>query len=226
MQQVKVNAELREKKGSRESRRLRREGRIPAILYGHDLSEIMLSLDAASMEKLLGNEGYNGIIDLKIKGGDKIATGPLLALLKSYQADPLSRMLTHVDFYKVDLEEKVVVSVPLHITGIAPGVKAGGVLDIVRRELETRCLPNRIPEAITIDVSQMELGDIVHVQDIPFPEGVEVLADTNFTVVAVQAPSKIEEAAPVAEEGAEEASAGEEASADKPEAADGEKKES
>jgi len=206
MQRVSLEAQYREQVGSREVGRLRRSGKIPAVLYGHDIAAISLSVDGKTMEKVFGNEGFHGLIELKIAGAPKDfkADSSILALIKAFQADPITRTLTHLDLYKVNLAEKVTVTIPVHIEGTAPGVKAGGILEVIRRELEVHCLPNNIPAAVNVDVSELDLGHSIHIEDLKFPENVEVTAETNFTIVAVAAPSKIEEAPPAeAEEGAE-----------------------
>lgn len=220
MQQVEVQAEIRTKIGSSNARRYRRDGKLPAVLYGHDAAGIPLLLDAKLMDGLLGSEGFHGLVDLKVQGdveGLK-QEGPLLVLVKSHQADPISRDLTHIDLYKVNLQEKVRVSVPFHVSGTAPGVKTGGILDVLRRELNIYCLPEKIPEFLEADVGSLELGDSIHLEDLELPEGVTVEADTNFTLVTVASPAKLEEA-PAAEavEGAAEgdAKAPEEKAADK-----------
>lgn len=201
MQKVSLEAQYREQVGGTTAGRLRRDGKIPAVLYGHELEAISLFLDGKATEKLFGSEGFHGLIEIKITGAPKEfkAGTSILALIKEFQSDPLTRALTHLDFYKVNLEEKVTVTIPVHIEGTAPGVKAGGILEVVRRDLEIRCLPNNIPAEIRVDVSGLELGHSIHVQDLQFPENVEPEAETNFTIVSVAAPSKVEEAAPVAE---------------------------
>ena len=181
------------------------------MLYGHDIDAISLSLDGKLTEKLFGNEGFHGLIELKITGAPEAfkAGSSILALIKAFQSDPITRTLTHLDLYKVNLEEKVTVTIPIHVEGTAPGVKAGGILEVIRRELEVRCLPNNIPEEIRVDVGGLELGHSIHVQDLSFPEHVEPVAETNFTIVAVAAPSKVEEAVPTAVAEGEAAAEGE-----------------
>lgn len=199
MERVSLEAEVRTECGTRGVKRLRRFGKVPAVLYGHKVSGVGLAIDALTVEKLFGHEGFHGIIDLKVKGDATLgqSSEPLLVLVKDYQADKLTRYLTHIDFYKVDLKEKVTVQIPIHVEGVAPGVKAGGVIDISRRELTVRCLPHVIPDYIAVDISTLNIGDSIHVKDLKVPEGVEIEAETNFTIVAVAVPAK-EEEAPVA----------------------------
>jgi large subunit ribosomal protein L25 len=130
-------------------------------------------------------------------------------MIKEMQTNPVSRDFLHIDFYEVSMDRKIRVSVPVLPMGKSVGVELGGVLQLVRRELEVMCLPLNIPEALEVDVTNLDIGDSVHVEDIPHGEGVEIPADTNFTVVTVLSPKKeaeIEEA----EEGEEEAEGAEE----------------
>jgi large subunit ribosomal protein L25 len=203
MQQVEINAEIRNTRGSAASRRLLREDKVPAVLYGHEIDGISLILDRHKMDHLLGVEGFVGLIDLKISDETKgLSKGEqVLALVKDYQADPITRELIHIDLYRVDLNREVTVAVPLHVEGAAPGVKEGGILDIARREIEVRCLPNSIPESLVADVSELQLGHSLHMKDIILPEGISTQSDINYTVVTVALPTKVEE--PVVTEEAE-----------------------
>lgn len=200
MQQVEITAEVRTCTGSAASRRLRRRGMVPAVLYGHETEGIPLVLDGRRMDHLIGAEGFTGLIDLKVEGEAKSLPKDeqLLVLVKGHQADPITRRLSHIDLYRVSLEEEVAVTIPIRITGVAPGVKVGGILDIIRRELEVRCLPNNIPEFIAADVSQLELGDSIHVKDLKIPKGVSLHIETNYTIVTVTSPTKME--VPIPEE--------------------------
>ncbi len=218
MQQIELAAEIRTEKGSAAARRLRRAGKVPAVLYGHEVNGIPLTLDARTIEKVTGPEGFNGLIDLKISGeAEGIKAGEqLLVLIKSHQANPLSRLLTHLDLYKVNLKEEVSITVPLHVEGTAPGVKAGGILDVIRREVDVRCLPTNIPEFITMDISSLEQGQTLHLRDLALPEGVTVPSELNYTVATVVAPKVVQEedeAAEVVAEAAPEGEATEEAKA-------------
>lgn len=200
MERVTLEAELREQAGSRGAKRLRRAGRVPAVLYGHEIDTLLLTVDGRTVDRMITHEGFHGLIDLKIKGKAEASkrSGPLLVLLKAYQADIVTRELIHLDFYKVDLEEKVTVRVPVHVEGVAPGVKEGGILELSRRELEVRCLPTAIPEAIVVDVSGLKIGESIHIQDLTMSAGVEVTTEINFAVVSVAAPTKEVEVAPAA----------------------------
>ena len=126
-------------------------------------------------------------------------------MLKEFQIDPISRYITHVDLLKIDLKQKVTVQIPLHVTGKSVGVEKGGVVDQPRRELEVRCLPGNIPEKIDIDITALDMGDSIHVNDLKLPEGVEAPHEVNFAIVSIVAPRQEEPeaaAAPAVEPGA------------------------
>lgn len=199
MERIKLEAQGREKAGSGLNA-LRREGIVPAVLYGKKKEPKLLKLPLKILDKALATEaGFNAIFDLTLDGK---SAG--LVRIREYQADPLKRNLTHVDFQVVDLKEKIEVEVPIHIIGKSEGVKKGGVLEFHRRTLHLKCLVTNIPDKIEIDVSALEIGDGVHADRIHLPEGVEFPHETNFTVVSVVPPAKEEEAKPAvtAEEGA------------------------
>ena len=130
-------------------------------------------------------------------------------MIKELQTQPVSRNYLHVDFYEIDMARKIKVNVPVVTMGKSAGVEAGGILQIIRREIEVLCLPNKIPEKIEIDITDLEIGDSVHVEELPLEEDAEIQADTNFTVLTVLSPKveaepEEEEALEEEEEGAEE----------------------
>jgi large subunit ribosomal protein L25 len=192
MERLQVKAKLRQEKGKGAARKLRAAGAVPAILYGLDAEPLPLSVNLFDFNKALeGVQGTGVLMDLSID--DKEA---LPVMLRDYQVDVITRKFEHLDFQKVDLTKKIKLEVPIHLVGKAPGVKDGGILEHLRRQLEIKCLPTAIPEAIDVDVSQMNIGDILHVSDIKLPEGVEVLTALDQTVAAVVEPT----AEPTAEE--------------------------
>jgi large subunit ribosomal protein L25 len=196
-----LQVEVRDAVGKGVARKLRAAGRIPAVCYGKGRVSVGLALDPIALRKLLhaSDAGMNTIISLE-GGGSVDGT---IVLVKELQRDPVHGAYLHADFYTVDLEQRVEVSVPVHITGKAIGVEAGGVLDQALREIELSCLPLSIPRELMADVTNLELGQSLHVSDIPLPEGVELKSDPMLSVVSVVAPMKEEEEA-VPEEGAEE----------------------
>ena len=196
-----LQVEARDAVGKGVARKLRAAGRIPAVCYGKGRVSVGLALDPIALRKLLhaSDAGMNTIISLE-GGGSVDGT---MVLVKELQRDPVRGAYLHADFYTVDLEQRVEVSVPVHITGKAIGVEAGGVLDQALREIELSCLPLAIPKELMADVTNPELGQSLHVSDIPLPQGVELKSDPMLSVVSVVAPMK-EEEEPEPEEGAEE----------------------
>lgn len=176
------------------SRRMRVGGMVPGILYGRSVEPLPISVDRLQMEKIVkGEAGMNVLIDLSVEGGD---SG--LALIRDYQADPFKRNFTHVDFQAITMKDKLDVEVPIEITGKSIGVKEGGVLEILRRTIHVRALPDKIPSSIKIDITDLAIGDSVHADDVQLPEGAEFPHKMNYTLLAVVPPAKIEEVAPVA----------------------------
>lgn len=191
MEKIKLEAKPREKKGGLAS--LRSQGWVPAILYGKKTKPQMLQVPQAVLTKVTATEaGLNAIFNITIGG----QSGGLVRI-REYQADPIKRSFTHVDFQTVDLKEKIEVEVPIQITGKAQGVKDGGVLEQQRRTLHLKCLVSNIPDHIEMDVSLLKIGDSIHADELKLPEGVEFPHETNFTVVACVPPTKEEEVKPV-----------------------------
>ena len=197
-----LNVELRTDKGKGVARQLRMQGRIPAVCYGKRNQSTSVSLDPRMLERLISQSeaGVNTLIDLVVEGGGEL--NGTVVMVREIQRHPVQRNPIHADLFVPDLHEKVTVSVPLHLTGKAPGVEAGGIVDHALRELEIQCLPTAIPREIHVDIGTLEVGDSVHVRDLTLPEGVELLSDTELSVVSVVAPV-VEEAAPTDEEAAE-----------------------
>jgi large subunit ribosomal protein L25 len=195
MERVELDVKVRDGLGKGASRRTRAAGRVPAVLYGSGTAPVALQIEARALDRVL-QRGTNTLIDLK--GPKEVAEK--LVLVKEVQRDPLSRKFVHCDLFAVDTAKKITVSVPIHIEGKAAGVEMGGVLEPVMRELEVSCLPLSIPEAFSLDVSPLGIGESLHVSDIALPEDVETAVDLSFTVIHVIAP-RVEEA--VEEEAAE-----------------------
>jgi large subunit ribosomal protein L25 len=172
---------------------------IPGILYGAKTDPIMLSVSTLEMEAIVkqGNIGQL-LLNLSIEN-EQIPSKS--AMIKELQRHPITRKCLHVDLYEVAMDKKIRVSIPVATAGKSKGVELGGMLQIIRREVDVLCFPNQIPEALTIDITDLNVGDSIHVEDIPLPKGIEIPADVNFTVVTVlsqKAESEISE-----EDGAE-----------------------
>jgi large subunit ribosomal protein L25 len=222
LEQIYLEAQVRKTTGNGPARVLRRDGRIPAILYGPKTDPIMLSIDNKEFEQITKKSSIGSVLlKLEIKNGQ---TGARSAMVKELQTHPVTGQFLHVDFYEVELTRKINAMVPVTITGKSQGVEDGGILQIVRRELEVFCLPTAIPEAIEVDISELEIGGSIHVNEIVLPGDVELPEDVDFTVITVLAPKveveevveeeELVEGEEVAEEGAPEAAEGEEAPAE------------
>ncbi|WDN90552.1 large subunit ribosomal protein L25 [Desulfosarcina sp. BuS5] len=208
---VELKANIRKTSGSGVARTLRSAGKVPGVLYGPSVDPILLSLDVNELETSLkkGKMGMS-IYNLAIQNGN---TTNRSAMIKELQTDPITRMFLHVDFYEIALDRKIKVNVPLIPIGKSKGVELGGILQVIRRELEVFCLPNEVPNSIEIDVTDLEIGDSVHVEDISLDGGIEIPAEVNFTVITVigaRVDEELEEEAEEVEgEGAEEGDASE-----------------
>ena len=224
MEQLKLKAKIRKTIGNGPARALRREGKIPAVLYGPKTAPTLLSVEVRDLEKIFKTGSIGQVLlNLVIQNGQE-STRP--AMIKELQSHPVSGKYLHVDFYEIDLERKIKVGVPVVTTGQSVGVELGGLLQIVRRELEVLCLPTQIPESIEVDVSNLEIGDSIHIDEIELKGNIEISADVNYTVITCLAPKVEAEPEEEEEELDEEAveAEGEEAADEKeaPEAAESE----
>lgn len=215
MEKIELQATVRKSVGNGPARVLRRAGQIPAVLYGRKIEPVLLSVNTKDLEQILKKGSFGQfILNLVIQNGKKV-THP--AIIKELQTHPVSGNLIHIDFYEVDMKRQIKVMVPVVTTGKSVGIEEGGLLNIVRRELEVFCLPGDIPEAIEIDISELGIGDSIHLEDLPLGENVEVATDVNYTVVTVLSPKVEEEVVEEEEEeleGEEEGAEGEAAEAE------------
>ena len=195
METLEIQVNARERGSKRQARRLRREGKIPAILYGPKVQPVALELNKKDFStRVAGLEGSH-LVRLKSAStmlADKVA------LVKEMQYHPISGDVMHADFYEVDLTATIEVSVPLHFVGKAAGVIRGGILQPIVREIQVECLPLDIPEFFDVDVSALDIGDSIHVEELPMPEGVTAVYDSNFALVTVATPTVEEEPAAAA----------------------------
>ena len=183
--------ESREGTGKGFSRRLRAAGRVPAVVYGHGKESVSLTLDPGVLEAMLrkSHAGMNTLIELE---GDAKVKGRTV-LVKELQRDPVLGFVIHADLFEIDTTERISVSVPIHLTGIAEGVTMGGLIDHVLREIELDCLPNAIPDGFTVDVTRLVMGEAIHVSDLDVPDGVHIRTHSELPVVSVVAPTVEEE---------------------------------
>jgi large subunit ribosomal protein L25 len=205
MATVSLSANSRDLTGKGAARTLRSKGQVPAVIYGHGREPQPLALNARDLDKMLSHiQAESTVIEVTV-GGHTAKT-----LIREIQRHPIKRQILHVDFQALVAGEKVTVSIPIVLTGIAEGVRLeGGVLDHTLRELEIEVDPSNIPDHFELDVTNMMIGDSLHVSDIKVPEGVEVQDDPETSVAVLAAPRAIIEEAPAAEavEGAPEAAA-------------------
>lgn len=196
MERLQIKAKIRDQRGKGAARKARAAGEIPGVMYGVGLEPMTLTVNHHDFDSALKDiESTNMVIDLEIEGKETIPV-----MLRDFQVDILKRNFTHVDFLKVDLTKKIKVEVPVHMVGTAPGVKEGGILEHPRRHIEVKCLPIAIPDSIDVDVSGLNIGDSIHIEDIQLPEGVEYTEGTNITLAAVVEPMEIVEPEVGAEE--------------------------
>jgi large subunit ribosomal protein L25 len=198
-ERIKIEVRPRSEYGSAAARRLRREGFVPGVLYGrHDPASFSVA-ERELRRVLTGSGGLHTILDIAIDGG---RTSP--AILKEYQQDPVKGKLLHIDLQEVRLDEAITASVNVSLVGAedAPGVREGGVLSQITREINVSALPMEVPEHIDVDVSKMELGGTMRLADIPTVEGATFLDDPDETVLAtITAPTREVEPEEEAEEG-------------------------
>lgn len=198
--------------GKGPARTLRREGMVPAILYGPQRKSLPLSVSPLELKNIYKTSGSDQVIlNLLIENG---GTKNVTAMVRELQTSPVSREYLHVDFFEISLDKEIVVSVAVEVTGKSKGIERGGLLQVVRHELEISCLPKDLPDNIELDVTDLDIGDALHVGDIVLGEGIKLLADPGLTVLTVGAPAVEEEAVPEEEleeaaEGAETAEGGE-----------------
>lgn len=209
METLEISVDLREKKRKRDAKRLLRMGKIPGVLYGPKTQAVGLALDKREFSSRVADLEGSHLVRLK---SESAALADKVALVKDMQHHPISGEVIHTDLYEVDLSEKIVVSVPLHFIGKAEGVVRGGILQPIVREIEVECLPLDIPAFFEVDVSKLDIGDSVHIEELTMPAGVTAVFESNMALVTVVPPT-VEEApaAAAAPEGAEAAPAAPEA---------------
>jgi large subunit ribosomal protein L25 len=191
-----LNATARTDVGKGAARKLRASLRIPGVIYGHHREATPLAMDARELEKLLGSIAP-GTTVVELHFGGRVSK----TLIREIQRHPFKRQVLHIDFQELVAGEKITVNVPILFVGTAAGVKDGGTVEEVMRELSVEVDPSNIPNHFEIDVSALGINDSVHVSDIKVPEGVEILDDLGATV-AVVAPPRIVEEPPAPVEGA------------------------
>ena len=194
---IQIKAQPRNVSGTVEAKKARKAGLVPAVIYGRHLDKPQnLQLNARELKAALGKTtGEHVLVDLEIAGGDKT-----LALIQDVQHHALKRHIMHVDFHALRADEKMHTTVPVVTFGEASGVKnLGGILEQLLRSIEVECLPKDLPDSIVVDVTALEIGDAIHIKDLPLPAGVTALGNPDISVLHIAAPAVEEVAAPTAE---------------------------
>lgn len=190
MERHSIEAELRTKTGKGVARQIRRNGLIPGVVYGRGNDPRSIKVDPLDIEKLLHS---NAIFDLTFVGEDGEGEDESTVIIKDYQKDVIKGDLLHVDFQFISMDEKITVSVPMHLEGDSIGVRDGGVLQQLLREIEIDALPAEIPEEITIDISELDVGESLSVVDLELPEGIDLVTDSDEVIVTVVTPTELVE---------------------------------
>jgi len=201
VKQQDLKVAVRESSGKGVARQLRMAGKVPAVFYGSETESISLEVSTKTLRDILNVPGgKSNFFNLVFEGG-KVENK--LAVIKELQIDPVSDKLIHADFLELSMNKKMTAIVPVSLTGKAKGVELGGTLQPIRRELEVSCLPKDLPEVIEIDVTDLDVGESIHVDDVKLPAGVEAPRDVNFTIAVLLA----KKGAALAEEAAEDEAA-------------------
>ncbi|MBN2226540.1 MAG: 50S ribosomal protein L25 [candidate division Zixibacteria bacterium] len=212
MKEVRLTAEKRDGIGKGVARQSRLNGYIPGVVYGPETESFPITMKATELDAFLRHHGHsNVLIDLDIDG----MPGERKVLIRELQRDPVRGTPRHVDMYQVSMKKRINLSIGIELVGMPEGVKLGGILQHIIRELDIACLPTDIPDNVQLDVSELQIGDSLHVSDITIDK-VEILANPKRTVVTVVPPTVVKTEEPKAAEGA-----GEEGAAAEGETAEG-----
>jgi large subunit ribosomal protein L25 len=183
---LELTAQKRDQSGKGAARRIRRESKVPAVLYGPKSEPMPLTVSALQLEKMLRETGGESrLFNLNIEDGEG---GAKQVLIREIQVHPVRRRFLHVDFYEVPLDQPIVIEVVVELVGDALGEQKGGEVNQIQRTLSVRCLPNQIPESIPIDITSLDLGQTLHVGELKAPGSYEFMDDPMMGVVGVMAP--------------------------------------
>lgn len=180
-----LNATVRETKGTSNARRLRKQGLVPAVCYGHGIDNVNIAIDPQEFDKLMETPSeLNTVFKVDLSDGETLEN----IMLRDYQVDPVSRLLTHADLVAIDPNEPIRVRVPIDARGEAEGVKVGGRLQLIRREVEVFAPPSDIPQSVSVDVSHLQPDDAIMAFELEYPEGVEPAHKIDYAVIRIQMP--------------------------------------
>jgi large subunit ribosomal protein L25 len=199
-ERIKLEVRERDGRGSRDARRLRKEGMIPGVLYGRGKTPHAICVPERDLRRVLtGSGGLHAILDIVLAGQKTTHS----SVLKEYQQDPIRGVISHVDFHEVRLDQPIQAPVAVQLLGEPAGVKEGGVLSQVTREVTVEALPMEIPEHLELDVEGMGVGDSLRVTDLPSREGVTYVDDPETVLATVTLPTRVEEPEEMVAEGEE-----------------------
>ncbi|MDO9527599.1 MAG: 50S ribosomal protein L25/general stress protein Ctc [Syntrophales bacterium] len=186
METIELKAYTRNEFRKGSARRLRKQGLIPAVFYGATVKSIPLTVNSSELVKLLGTvKGESKFIKLTIEDdGDKVEK---LSIIKDLQVNPISRNPLHADFYEIRMDHKIIMDIPIRLTGQSVGIEEGGDLQFSKRNLKVSALPSSIPDLIEVDISNLNIGDSVKVEDVVLGEDIEILDPPDVMIVAVVA---------------------------------------
>jgi len=205
MKSLEITARPREGTGRLAVKKIRKEGRVPGIIYGKGFDPKPVSVDEHTIEEVLHHSASENILlQVKIEEEGRSRPEERTALLQEVQHHPTTGKVLHIDLHQVAAGEKVTITLPIEPRGEAPGVKAGGILEVVLFKVKARGLPVNLPEVLEVDVSNLDVGETLHVEDLRPPAGVELLADPKLPVITIAVPAAGVEGAEAAEEAAEE----------------------
>ncbi|MDP6364903.1 MAG: 50S ribosomal protein L25 [Nitrospinota bacterium] len=200
MDNLSLEVESRQEVGRTAARRLRRTGMVPGIIYGIQ-DPIPVTVNPKELESIFSQgAGENAVFQLDLAGEEK-ADRPVL--VKELQRDAMNDQIVHADFLEIRMDQQIRISVPLTFEGESVGQKMGGVLSVLLRELEVECLPNAIPEGFSVDISEVDIGDVIHVRDLTLPGEVDLITGLDDPIFTVIVPVEEEEEVPEEVEGEE-----------------------
>ena len=191
MAQQTMTARLRQDKGKGVARKLRQNLQIPAVFYGPGTTPIMLTVDFSELDRVFKkSSGDQIIIELQIESDEGSETK--MTMIKDLQIDAIKDTYLHADFYEISMDREISLEVPVRLVNIPAGVANGGILQQIRREIAISCLPDKLIDHVEVDVSELEIGDSIHVDDIDLPEGIVTTLEGQLTIAVVAAPTVAE----------------------------------
>ncbi len=189
MKERRIEAWIREEKGKGASRRLRKEKKVPAILYGPDIQPLMLTVKRGDVERIMRSAEKESVLlfDMILHANGNDINKKVM--FKEIQIDPIKDIPLHVDFYEIAMDKEITVDLPIKLVNTPVGVSKGGILEHITREITISCLPDKLIDVLEVDVSGLDIGDSIHVRDIKFPEGISPDEEADTTIAVVVAPT-------------------------------------